>query len=316
MTEISLLPESEQLPEPMAGWLLQFLDFLSKERRYSKYTVRNYSAAVLTFFKWLREEGEWNGDPDEITNLQVRGFLIETQRRLSRRTLHNQVSGVRAFYRFALRKGWVKKNPFTGVALPKLDKRLPKFLTERQIEKLLKGPMLLLENESIDDFTAWRDRLMMELLYGGGFRISELVSLNYGQIDFETGVARVTGKGNKERLCPLGRVAMKCLEVFRRDYAKETGYDDPVLINQRGARLYPRMIQQILKRYLALADLPHDISPHKIRHSYATHLLNGGAELRLVQELLGHESLVSTQIYTHVSIQRLKEVYRQAHPRA
>jgi integrase/recombinase XerC len=303
-------------PAVECEWLPPFLDYLSKERRYSDYTVRNYRAAVVSFFVWLRRDRTWGGNLEGITQLQVRGFVIEKQREMARRTLHNHVSGVRAFFRFGMRRGAVSKNPFTGLVLPKLDKPLPKFMTEAQMRKLLQGPLLLLENEAQDAFTSWRDRLLLELLYGGGFRVSEVVGLNYGQIDGGSGVARVRGKGNKERLCPLGKAAMACLERFKRDYAPRTGFSDPVLANAKGERLYPRLIQLTLKRYLALADLPLDMSPHKIRHSYATHLLNNGAQLRLVQELLGHANLATTQIYTHVSIERLKDVYRRAHPRA
>ncbi len=302
-------------PAPERDWIAAFAEYLEKERRYSAYTVRNYRAAVTGFFQWLRKDG-WDGDLEAISSLRVRGFLIESQRRLARRTLHNHVSGVRAFFRFALRRQWIAKNPLTGLVLPKLDRPLPRFLTEDQMRRLLAGPFLLLENETIDVFSAWRDRLMLELLYGGGFRVSELVALNHGDIDRQTGVARVRGKGRKERLCPVGRTALHCLETFRRDYAKHTGLTDPVLVDAKHKRLYPRWIQLALKRYLALADLPADLSPHKIRHSYATHLLNHGAQLRLVQDLLGHARLSTTQIYTHVSIDRLKEVYRQAHPRA
>lgn len=309
-------PVDEPRPAPECEWLPPFLDYLAKERRYSGYTVRNYQAAVVSFFVWLRRDGKWTGSLEDISQLQVRGFVIEKQRDVARRTLHNHVSGVRAFFRFAMRRGWASKNPFTGLVLPKLDKPLPKFMTEAQMVKLLRGPLLLLENESQDAFTSWRDRLMLELLYGGGFRVSEVVGLDYGQIDAAGGVARVRGKGNKERLCPLGKMALACLETFKRDHAPATGFADPVLVDRKGRRLYPRLIQLTLKRYLALAELPLDMSPHKIRHSYATHLLNNGAQLRLVQELLGHANLATTQIYTHVSIERLKEVYRQAHPRA
>lgn len=297
-------------------WIEPFLEFLRKERRYSPYTVRNYEAAVLSFFAWMRRDARWSRELDEISQIQVRGFLIEKQRSVSRRTLHNQVSGVRAFFRFCLRRKMVTKNPFTGVVLPKLDKPLPKFMTAEQMRLLLAGPMRLLDNEALAPFTAWRDRLMLELLYGGGFRVSEVVGLNYGQVDLRGGVARVKGKGNKERLCPLGNVATACLQKFKQEFARRTGFSDPVLVNARHQRLYPRLIQLTMKRYLALADLPMDLSPHKIRHSYATHLLNNGAQLRMVQELLGHANLATTQIYTHVSIERLKEVYSKAHPRA
>ena len=182
--------------------------------------------------------------------------------------------------------------------------------------KLLEGPQRLLENESLDAFTACRDRLAMELLYGAGLRVSELTGLNYGAVDLENGLARVVGKGRKERLCPLGRVATALLQKFRREFAQQSGVHAPVLVNARHDRLPIRQVQLILKRYLALAGLPMDLTPHKLRHSYATHLLNAGADLRLVQELLGHAQLATTQVYTHVSVARLKEIYAKAHPRA
>ncbi len=308
--------DTENLSTAQRQWLDAFENWLEKERQYSPHTLRNYRAAVLGFWEWLRLDGGDGGDPDSVTPRQVRSFLVDRQRAASRRTLHNQVSGIRVFFRYAVRQGWASKNPFTGVSLPKLDRPLPKFLTEEQIRRLLDGPRRLLENGSADAFTAWRDLLILELLYGGGFRVSEAVALNYGQIDTATGVARVRGKGNKERLCPIGRAALACLLKFRADHAPASGVLDPVLIDARGKRLYPRMIQLLLKRYLALADLPMDLTPHKIRHSYATHLLNNGADLRLVQDLLGHANLSTTQVYTHVTIDRLREAYRQAHPRA
>lgn len=184
------------------------------------------------------------------------------------------------------------------------------------MKTLLLGPQRLLQNEASDAFTAWRDRLVMELLYGGGLRVSELVGLNYGAINFENGTVRVLGKGHKERLCPLGEIAVSVLSRWQKDYAQDTGRESPVLVDRQHRRINVRFVQKMLKDYLALADLPLDITPHKIRHSYATHLLNAGADLRLVQELLGHANLATTQIYTHVSVARLKEVYRQAHPRA
>jgi integrase/recombinase XerC len=230
--------------------------------------------------------------------------------------LHNHVSGLRAFYRFWLKRGRLKRNVLLGVPLPKLEKRLPKFLTEDQMKLLLAGPERLLESGALDAFTACRDRLVMELLYGGGLRVSEVVALDYDSVDPSSGVARVMGKGRKERLCPLGRVAVAVLNKFKREFAPDSSGAAPVLIDERGRRLSVRKVQLLLKRYLGLADLPLDLSPHKIRHSYATHLLNAGADLRLVQELLGHASLNTTQIYTHVSVARLQEIYAKAHPRA
>jgi len=305
------------LPESVArDWLDPFLVYLEKERRYSAYTLRNYRQAFEDFYRWLRRTGLCARGFDALKTDDLRGFVIESHSRFDRRTLHLHVSALRAFFKYWLRHGRLTRNPFIGVPLPKLEKRLPKFLTEDQMKQLLTGPSRLLENESVDAFTAWRDRLAMELLYGGGLRVSELVALNYGAIDLEGGVARVFGKGKKERLCPLGVVAVAVLKKFKNEFAPDTGFASPVLVTKGGDRLPVRQVQLLLKRYLALADLPHDLTPHKIRHSYATHLLNAGADLRLVQELLGHASLNTTQIYTHVSIARLKEIYEKAHPRA
>lgn len=304
-------------PEPvLARWWAPFAEFLEKERRYSRYTLRNYRQAFDDFYRWLADAGLWERGFDRLGTRDLRDFVIEAQARFDRRTLHNHVSGLRAFFKFWLRRGQVKRNPFIGVALPKLEKRLPQFLTETQMKALLDGPRRLLENGSADAFTAWRDRLAMELLYGGGLRVSEAVALDYGHVDFMSGVARVLGKGGKERLCPLGKIAMAVLVKWKNEYATAVSHASPVLVNARHERLPVRQVQLLLKRYLALAGLPLDLTPHKLRHSYATHLLNAGADLRLVQELLGHASLNTTQVYTHVSVARLRDVYAKAHPRA
>jgi len=303
-------------PEVLGEWLLPFLAFLAKERRYSGYTVRNYGQAFEDFYRWAQIDGRWARGVAGFTNRDMRDFVIEGQRRFSRRTLHNHVSGLRAFFRYWQREGRLAKNPLLGVPLPKLEKSLPKFLTETQVETLLGGPQKLLAEGRVDAFTAWRDRLALELLYGGGLRVSEAVALNYGAVDLVTGTARVLGKGRKERICPLGAVATAVLQKFRTDFAASAKPSDPVLLSESRARLPVRALQLIMKRYLALADLPMDLSPHKLRHSFATHLLNSGADLRAVQELLGHANLATTQIYTHASVARLKEVYAKAHPRA
>jgi len=314
---LSNTPPIQPLPETvLAEWWQPFADYLTKERRSSAYTLRNYRQAFEDFYRWLKEAKLWEKGIDELDSRDMRDFVIEAQRRFSRRTLHNHVSALRAFAKYWILKSKLRRNPFIGIPLPKLEKPLPKFLTEEQMKKLLKGPQRLLENESIDAFTAWRDRLVMELLYGGGLRVSELTGLNYSAIDFESGVARVLGKGNKERLCPLGNIAIAVLQRFRENYARDKGPEAPVLITARYQRLPVRQVQLLLKRYLILAELPHDLTPHKLRHSYATHLLNAGADLRLVQELLGHAQLATTQIYTHVSVARLQEVYAKSHPRA
>lgn len=297
-------------------YLDQFCDHLAYERRVSEYTVRNYRAAVENFVRFLEGDGKWKGELAAVTSSRVRSFLIQEGRSKARRTLHNQVSGLRAFYLYLRQQGVVANNPFTGLTLPKLDKPLPKFLTESQMRSLLNAPILLWKDGKMDEFDAFRDSLLLELLYGGGLRVSELCALNHGRIDLDQGIARVLGKGRKERLCPLGPVAVQCLRLFIQRFKLEASLDAPVVCTRRGKRMEPRQVQKLLKRHLAAAGLPLDMTPHKLRHSFATHMLDEGADLRAVQELLGHANLSTTQIYTHVSIARLKEAHKQAHPRA
>jgi integrase/recombinase XerC len=302
--------------EVVASWWTPFGEHLEHERRCSLYTVRNYRTAFEDFYRWLASSGLWGKGIGALGQREIRDFVIEAQHRYGRRTLHNHISGLRALCRFWMRKGRLQRNPFSGAPLPKLEKRLPQFLTEEQAKTLLASPVRLLEKGGCDAFTACRDRLAMELLYGAGLRVSELVGLNHGAVDLAEGVARVTGKGRKQRICPLGRVACAVLVRFKDEFTPGAGPQDPVLRNPGGSRMTVRSIQLMLKRHLALAGLPLDLTPHKLRHSFATHLLNAGADLRIVQELLGHAQLVTTQIYTHVSIARLKDVYNKAHPRA
>ena len=302
----------------VAEWWTPFADFLAKERRYSAFTVRNYRQAFEDLYRWLNSPsvGLWERGFDALEPRQMRDFVIEAQRRFDRRTLHNHASGLRTFFKYWMQRGRLRRDPLLGVPLPKLEKRLPRFLTEEQVRALLAGPQRLLVNGSAPAAIVWRDRLALELLYGGGLRVSELVALTFGAVDYETGVARVLGKGRKERLCPLGRVALEVLKTVRERFVVDNGPEAPVLVNPDGSRMEVRAVQKMLKRYLALADLPLDLTPHKLRHSFATHLLNAGADLRLVQELLGHSQLATTQLYTHVSIARLKDIHAKAHPRA
>lgn len=313
-------PEKEDdLDSLFREWWEPFAAYLALERRYSAYTLRNYRQALADFVAWRRQalgEGASGREFTGLTTRVMRDFVIEAQRRYGRRTLHNHASGLRAFFKYWQRQGRVEKNPLIGLALPKLEKRLPQFLTEAQMRLLLDGPRRLLENGTEAPFVAWRDQMVMELLYGAGLRVSELVGLNYGSLEADGTVARVLGKGKKERLCPLGKVAAGVVAKWRREFAHDTAAEAPVVVDVRHRRMTPRAVQLLLKRYLALAGLPGDLSPHKLRHSYATHLLNAGADLRLVQELLGHASLNTTQVYTHVTVARLREIYDKAHPRA
>jgi len=296
--------------------LQAFCDHLAHERRLSAYTVRNYRASVENLVVWLRRHSQWSEDFNQLEPRLLRSFLMDQIRLKARRTLHNHVSGLRAFYVFLLRQGLVAASPLVGLDLPKLERPLPKFLTEQQMRLLLQAPLQLWRQGKLAEFEAFRDRLILELLYGGGLRVSELCRLNNGDMEFSQGVARVLGKGRKQRLCPLGPVAISCLQLFieRFDLLADTAA--PVVVQRNGQRMMPRQVQRLLKTHLAAAGLPLEMTPHKLRHSYATHLLDQGADLRAVQELLGHSNLSSTQVYTHISIARLKQAHQQAHPRA
>jgi integrase/recombinase XerC len=292
-----------------------FLRALAVEKRASKYTIRNYGQAIRDFCLWAKEDHGFAGDFARITRKQLRDFVIEKQNTHKRRTLHNHVSALRSLYRRLRTNGSVKTNPLTGLVLPKLPKSLPKYFTEKQAREFLDGPATLLDGEQLLPDEAARDTAILEILYGGGLRVSELCGLNRGDIDFSAGTLRVLGKGRKERVIPVGETAMDALAAHL-DHRPSGAHDAPVFDSPRLPRLYPGFIQLMVKRYLTLAGLPADLSPHKLRHSCATHLLDHGADLRLVQEQLGHASLSTTQLYTHVSLARLKSVHAKAHPRA
>lgn len=295
--------------------VLEFLNHLKNERQASPYTQRNYSHAIYGFINFITKNTPNTIKLQDVSKEDIRSFIIEHQRTHSKRTIHNWISALRTFYNYLLKHKKVKANPFTAVTLPKLDKPLPVFFTEKQITLLLNAPLAQLELKALDTFQAWRDRLILELLYGGGLRVSEASGLSYKDINFQAGTAKILGKGSKERICPLGNIAMTCLTIFKDQFAQDTSPGAPILLSNKYKRISDRQIQLTLKKYLTLTGLPHDLTPHKIRHSYATHLLNHGANLRLVQELLGHASLSTTQVYTHVDIKRLKEAHTLAHPR-
>lgn len=291
-----------------------FIKYLQYERRLSAYTVRNYKKAIDTFLNWLGKN-----EKDSFFSLndtRVKAFVIEMQRQYSRRTVHNYVSGLRMYYEYLLRHQYIQNNPWVGLSLPRLDKKLPKFLTEKQMFKLLQGPKLFLEKKAINPMEAARDQLVLELLYGGGLRVSEAANLNYGQIEESTQSLRIIGKGNKERICPIGSNAWEALLDFKMTFSSKKESKDCILINTDNKPLGVRGIQNILKKYLKLAELPMDITPHKIRHSCATHLINHGMDIRVLQSFLGHSSLSATQVYTHLDMTHLKKTHAKAHPRA
>jgi len=289
-----------------------FLAEMALNRRLSPYTVRNYGRALDDFISFLGEQAGGLAIPP----LSARSFVIEMQLRVERSTLHQKVSALRTFFRFCRRRHWCDRNPFEGISLPKQRRRLPMFLTESQMKALLEAPVRAVEGGLVGERVATLDQLTLELLYGAGLRIAEVCDLTWAGVDMAGGLLRVRGKGSKERVVPCGDFAIRCLRSSASLREGAPAPHDPVLTGERGKPLRPRDFQRRLKTYLEVAGLPHDLTPHKIRHSFATHLLNRGADLRTVQELLGHASLSTTQIYTHVSLGRLREIYQRAHPRA
>lgn len=305
---------------PGAGTVAVFCAHLRNERRLSRCTVRNYEEALRDLSLWAKSACGFRGDFSSLSRREIRDFIIERQRGnepLSRRTIHNRVSAMRTFFRWMKRRGKLENSPLAGIVLPKLSKALPKFLTEKQAGELLAMPRAALEDGAIDEAQFLRDSAALETLYGGGLRISELCGLTLGAVDFSAGTVRVLGKGGKPRVVPVGETAIEALTALK-NFLGCVAADEPLFRGHDKARqaISPVTFQRRMKKYLALAGLPMDITPHKLRHSCATHMLDHEADLRLVQEQLGHANLSTTQIYTHITLARLKSAYKKAHPRA
>jgi len=299
----------------------QFIEYLRNQKRYSLHTIRNYQIDLRQFseFVAIREARSEGGNPDAgigmIDSQVIRAYLGSLYGRFRRSTIARKLSAVRSFFLFLERKGLTQWNPAADIATPKLEKTMPTYLLVDEVFRLLERP----EREKP---LGLRDLAILEVLYSCGFRVSELEALTISSIDFDERLVRVIGKGDKERIVPIGRKALQAV----RNYLEATQYlrprnvyisrDEPLFINFRGGALSGRSIGRIIKKYALESGLTADVSPHSMRHTFATHLLDGGADLRAVQELLGHESLSTTQKYTHVSLDRLMEVYDKAHPRS
>jgi len=299
-----------------------FISYLKDQKGYSKHTIRNYLIDLEQFSEFLvkrktpaRDNGKYDPNMEGIDALTIREYLGSLFGRFERSTIARKLSALRSFFIFLEKKGIVKENPAGDVATPKLEKYIPVYLPVDEVFRLLERP-------DRKKPLGLRDLAILEVLYSCGIRVSELESLDISGIDFEQRLVRVTGKGNRERIVPIGRIALNAvkeyLEATRELRKGDTleSRDAPLFINFRGGRLSGRSIARIIKRYAAESGLNPEISPHSMRHTFATHLLDGGADLRSVQELLGHASLSTTQRYTHVSLDRLMEVYDKAHPRS
>jgi integrase/recombinase XerC len=292
-----------------------FIQSLEIERQLSKHTLESYVTSIESFIIFLLKYTQirrWTA-VDEFT---IRQYLIELLREHKKSTLCNRLSGLKSLFIFFKNHKLIVANPFEGICSPKKEKTLPKILSPQDVALLLSQPEKLFSQKKISQFLYHRDSLILELLYNSGMRLSELLSLRYCDIDFGQRSAKIMGKGNKERICPIGIYSIEALRRFIGGRAGDFSPDSLIIISDRGKNITPRQVQNRLKFYLQQSNLPADISPHKLRHSYATHMLNNGADLRLVQELLGHANLSTTQIYTHVNSAALQRAYQKAHPHA
>lgn len=294
----------------------EFVFMISNQRRYSKYTVRNYREAVADWISWLAETDYAGGDFRMADKKTARAYVAKLGMEYSRATIHNRISAIRSFYKYLIRSQSAEADPFSLVRLPKKEKGLPVFLSESAMPSLLSAPRVDEADGRESKEEAVRDALCLELLYGAGLRVSELCNLKWGDVDFSTNSARILGKGSKVRFCPFGEKAGEVLRLWRSEFAKSMERDAPAITLESGKPLYPRYVQRMIKKYLAETMLPSDITPHKLRHSFATHLVNAGIDLRSLQEMLGHASLSTTQIYTHLGTRKLVEEHRLNHPRA
>jgi site-specific recombinase XerD len=303
----------------------KFLAHLATERGASVYTQRNYRQALSEFCAWHEEERKQTPSWSTLERDDFRAYLRYLGRnQLGRAAIQLRFCALRTFYKFLIRRGQVAVSPIKNLSLPRMGKRLPKFLTAQQMKDLLEAPLKLLPADTSHPkraelvLASRRDVSVLETIYSCGLRISELCGLQAGDIEWNERLVRVRGKGKKERLIPIGETALRAIRAYWDLLPQHPAGIAPVFLANAGKRtpVSARLLQLRLKKHLATASLDPNLTPHKLRHSYATHLLDAGADLRSVQELLGHAHLVTTQVYTHVTTERLKRAYDAAHPRA
>lgn len=284
----------------------RFLQFLESAKNASPHTIKNYRVDLREFRSFFEKKR-----PEELSHLDLRAFLaLLKNKNYSRSTISRKIACLRSFFKYLVRENYLKANPAADLATPKREKRLPKFLDEQEVTHLLEAP-------STDSWDGKRDRAILETLYSSGLRVSELVGLNHDDLSGE--LVRVRGKGKKERIVPIGLMALKAIQGYLEHKPPKDGEPNlkrPLYLNRSGGRLTDRSIRRMILKYARQVALKKGVSPHTLRHSFATHMLDRGADLRSVQELLGHENLSTTQIYTHVTTKRLKEAYDAAHPSA
>jgi integrase/recombinase XerC len=289
-----------------------FLQYLQVEKRYSPHTVRSYLNDLDQFFKFI-SNGEANADPQLITSHDIRSWMVSLmERKYTSKSIHRKISSLRGYFRFLRKEGMIKGDPLEKVVLPKIRKRLPVFVEEESLNRLLD------DFDFGSDFKGIRNRTIIEMLYLTGMRRAELTGLKSDDVDFSAGTLKVTGKRNKQRIIPL----LKPFAERMREYMALRDSEFPGIsvewffVSDRGNKLYDKYVYNIVRSYLTMVTTVEKKSPHILRHTFATHMLNHGADLNSIKEFLGHANLSATQIYTHNTFEKLKKIYKQAHPRA
>jgi len=292
----------------------KFENYICVERNLSLHTRRNYISDLKQFNDFLKREHP-KIKYEAIDNTIIRSYLGFLYKKNRKSSVARKLASLRTFFKFLLRAGILKKNPASLVSTPRLEKYIPSFLS-------IDETFILLEMPDVTTFAGIRDTAIMEILYSSGLRVSELVEMDENDLDLNLGIIKVMGKGKKERIVPVGSKAIEALKSYlnshkrRKKIPPPASLNPPVFLNQRGGRLTARSVARIINRYIEQCGLLKNISPHSLRHTFATHMLDAGADLRAIQELLGHVSLSTTQKYTHVSIDKLMEVYDKAHPKS
>jgi integrase/recombinase XerC len=306
---------------PIEALISSFIEALAAEKGYSENTCRGYRNDLKEFLNYVTESrfpqsrsfrSSASLGIDRVDNITIRGYLGYLHKRNKKATIARKLSAVRSFFRFLVKRGVLKDNPADTILTPKQERTIPAYLPVDEMFRLL-------DSIQTDNILDYRNRAIFETLYSCGIRVSELVGMNIFDVDFNAALIRVLGKGNKERIVPIGQKALGAIKNYRQQLKKDCGisadHNGPLFLNKNKGRLTARSVARILDKLVIACGLLRPVSPHTMRHTFATHMLDAGADLRVVQELLGHKSLSTTQKYTHVSIDRLMETYDRAHPR-
>lgn len=281
-----------------------FLKYLTNQKGFSNHTIRAYKKDIESFYEYV------NINPDKVDLIDIRGFVAEEIKRgINKSSISRKLSSIRTFFKFLYREGYIKNNPAKLISNPKQNKRLPRFLTVDEVFSLVEKPKGI-------GFLISRDKAILELLYSSGLRVSELSNLNYEDINIHESLVKIMGKGKKERIVPIGSKALDAIKTYIVERLLLKTKEKAFFLNRSGRRLSDRSIRRIVEKYSGLVSMKNRVTPHTIRHTFASHLLQSGADLRVIQELLGHSSLSTTQRYTHLDITHLMDIYDKSHPLA